>query len=568
MNCPKLLISNAFLAGLACVSVAAFPSLAYADKFQSCVKSFWPAAKRAGVSWETFERATAGISHDQEVIESAKYQPEYKKPMGEYVDRAISPKRLSMGQQKLIEYGPLLEQVEAKYGVDKHIVLAIWGVESNYGTNKGDKQVIQSLMTLACSGVKSKFARGQIVSALKILQHGDTDPAHFNGSWAGAMGHTQFIPTTYSAYAVDFDGDGRRDIWDTIPDALGSTAAYLRKSNWIPGQTWGYEVKLPKSYTAKSYKRGTMRTLASWEKAGITRANGKPFPRPGDKAQLLSPDGRNGPSFLVLNNFRSLLRYNNADSYALAVGHLADRLAGYGPFIQSWPTSENRLSMDQRMELQRHLIALGHLEGEVDGIVGSGTLEGVRSFQRSKGLPVDGYPTQTILKALRAEAPALPPVVPAQSTSSIPAVPAVPGQAAPANAAQPQYAPQQAVAPAQAGSGNAVQPQYIHPQGAIPQGNIQQGNTQQLLAPAQPPMAQPQAAQPQAVQPQPVKPQAAQQQQVAAEYSPPGQPNAYAIIPINPRPAQSIQAMPSQAGQPGAPSYSRSASDAAPVQPN
>lgn len=562
MNCPKILISSAFSAGLACVSVAAFPSLAYADKFQTCVKSFWPAAKRAGVSWDTFERATAGIAHDQEVIESAKYQPEYKKPMGEYVERAISPKRLSMGQQKLIEYGPLLEQVEAKYGVDKHIVLAIWGVESNYGTNKGDKQVIQSLMTLACSGVKSKFARGQIVSALKILQHGDTDPVHFMGSWAGAMGHTQFIPTTYSAYAVDFDGDGRRDIWDTIPDALGSTAAYLRKSNWIPGQTWGYEVKLPKSYTAKSYKRGTMRTIASWQAAGITRANGQPFPRPGDKAQLLSPDGRNGPSFLVLNNFRSILRYNNADSYALAVGHLADRLAGYGPFVQSWPTSENRLSMEQRMELQRHLIALGHLEGEVDGIIGSGTLEGVRSYQRSKGLAVDGYPTQTILKALRAEAPALPPAGAPGSTASIPAAQTVPGQAAPASAAQPQYVPQQAVAPAQPGPANAGQPQYIHPQGAVPQ-----PNTQQLLAPAQPPMAQPQATQPKAVQPQPARPQAPQQQ-VAAEYSPPGHRNAYAIIPIHPQPAQ--QAQPAQVlpGQTGASSYSRSASDVPPAQAN
>jgi membrane-bound lytic murein transglycosylase B len=525
--------------------VAAVPSDAYADKFQSCVKSFWPAAKRGGVSWETFEKATAGISHDSEVIESARYQPEYKKPMGEYVDRAISPKRLSMGQQKLIEYGPLLEQVEAKYGVDKHIVLAIWGVESNYGSNKGDKQVIQSLMTLACSGVKGKFARGQIVSALKILQNGDTDTDNFGGSWAGAMGHTQFIPTTYSAYAVDFDGDGRRDIWNTIPDALGSTAAYLKKSRWIPGQTWGYEVKLPKSYTAKSYKRGKSRTLAQWQKAGVMRVNGQPFPRPGDKAQLLSPDGQNGPSFLVLNNFRSLLRYNNADSYALAVGHLADRLAGHGPFVQSWPTSERRLSMEQRMELQRHLIALGHLEGEVDGIIGSGTLGGVRSYQRAKGMPVDGYPTQTILKKLRAEAPAIAPAATPQSTGSLPTAP---GQAAPANGAQPQGAPSMAVPANQA---------------AIPQA------APQLLAPAQAPVAQPPAVQPQAAQPPAIQPQAAQPSAaqtgpaqvqstpspaIAPEYSPPGQQYGYAIIPIRPRPTPAGQTYSSgSAGVPPAP---------------
>ena len=444
---------------------------AYADRFDTCVKSFWPAAKRAGVSWDTFQRATAGITFDNEVIEAAKYQPEYKKPMGEYVDRAISPKRLAMGQQKLVEYGPLLDQVEARYGVDKHIVLAIWGVESNYGTNKGDMHVIQSLMTLACSGTKAKFARGQIVSALKILQHGDTDPAHFSGSWAGAMGHTQFIPTTYSAYAVDFDGDGRRDIWDTVPDALGSTAAYLRKSNWIPGQTWGYEVKLPVSYTAKSYKRGSLRTLAQWQAAGITRVNGKPFPRPGDKAQLLSPDGRNGPSFLVLNNFRSILRYNQADSYALAVGHLADRLAGYGAFVQAWPTSELRLSMEQRTEMQQYLIALGYLQGDADGIIGSGTMDGVRAYQRAKGLPVDGYPTQTILKKLRADAPAIvpaaAPAAPAamapQSTASIPAPQALPPQAPPVQAVAPQAVQQQALPP------QAAAPQALVPQGAMPQ---------------------------------------------------------------------------------------------------
>jgi membrane-bound lytic murein transglycosylase B len=468
MNFPKALISAALSACLVCFSAVAVPTTAHADRFQTCVKSFWPAAKRGGVSRETFEQATAGIIRDSEVIESAKYQPEYKKPMGEYVERAISPKRLTMGQQKLVEYGALLDAVEAKYGVDKHIVLAIWGVESNYGTNKGDKHVIQSLMTLACSGVKSKFARGQIVSALKILQRGDTDPEHFNGSWAGAMGHTQFIPTTYSAYAVDFDGDGRRDIWDTIPDALGSTAAYLKKSRWKTGQTWGYEVKLPKSYTAKRYKRGTSRTLASWQKAGVKRVDGQPFPRPSDKAQLLSPDGRKGPSFLVVNNFRSLLRYNQADSYALAVGHLADRLAGRSPFVQAWPTSERRLSMEQRMELQRHLIALGHLEGDVDGIIGSGTLEGVRSYQRAKKLQVDGYPTQTILTKLRAEAPAAPAMVP-QSTASIPAPQAVPAQAVPAQAV-----------PAPAVPAQAAVPQALAPQAPMPQA------APQLLAPAQP----------------------------------------------------------------------------------
>jgi peptidoglycan lytic transglycosylase B len=441
---------SAFLCGL----VPSAP--AQADKFQTCVKSFWPAAKRAGVSWDTFEQATAGITLDKEVIESANYQPEYKKPVGEYVDRAVSPKRLEKGKEKLVEYKALLDQLEAKYGVDRHIIVAIWGVESNYGDNPGDKNVIQSLMTLACSGTKAKFARGQIVSALKILQRGDVTHQAMNGSWAGAMGHTQFIPTTYSAYAVDQDGDGRRDIWGTIPDALGSTAAYLKVSKWIPGQTWGYEVRLPKGLNPKRISESTYKSLGQWEKLGIVRINGKPFPRPGDKATLFAPEGTDGPVFLVLNNFRSILRYNQAKSYALAVGHLADRLAGYGPFVVPWPTGENRLSLEQRMELQQDLITLGHLEGEVDGIIGSGTLEGIRSYQRAKGLPVDGYPTLTILKRLRAEAPPPappPPAAPAPMKAETQVVPAAPAaappmppasgatQVAPATTAVPKRAP-------------------------------------------------------------------------------------------------------------------------------
>ncbi len=426
---------------------------AYADKFQTCVKSFWPAAKRAGVSWDTFEKATSGIKLDPEVIEAANYQPEYKKPIGEYVDRAVSPKRLEKGKEKLVEYKALLDQLEAKYGVDRHIIVAIWGVESNYGDQPGDKNVIQSLMTLACSGTKASFARGQIVSALKILQRGDVSHEAMNGSWAGAMGHTQFIPTTYSAYAVDTDGDGRRDIWGTVPDALGSTAAYLKVSKWIPGQTWGYEVKLPKGLDPKRISESTYKSLGQWEKLGVVRINGKPFPRAGDKATLFAPEGTDGPVFLVLNNFRSILRYNQAKSYALAVGHLADRLAGYGPFVKPWPTGENRLSLEQRMELQQDLIALGHLEGEVDGIIGSGTLEGVRSYQRAKGLAVDGYPTLTILNKLRAEAPPPPPAVPqpakAQNQAAPVATPATPAppaanaatQVAPTTTAVPKGAP-------------------------------------------------------------------------------------------------------------------------------
>jgi membrane-bound lytic murein transglycosylase B len=435
--------SNSILAaGAAAMLATALPSPASADKVKTCVESLWPSAKSAGITRATFDRAFKDFSIDSEVIESANYQPEYVKPIGEYLDRAVSEKRIVVGKQKLAEYQALLGALENKYGVDRHIIVAIWGVESNYGVQPGDKNVIRSLGTLICSGTKAKFARSQLNSALKILQRGDITFEAMNGSWAGAMGHTQFIPTTYSAYAVDHDGDGKRDIWGNIPDALASTAAYLKVSNWQAGATWGYEVKLPKGFDPKRVSESTLKPLAGWEKIGVVRVNGEPFPRPSDKASLFAPEGTRGPAFLVLNNFRSILRYNVAKSYALAVGHLADRLRGYGPFVHPWPTDETHLSLDQRTELQQHLIALGILEGEPDGIVGRGTLEAIKTYQRSKGLGVDGFPSLTLLKMLRSEAP--PPTVgavPAAPAAAAPGQPAAAPAAQPANAAPPPGAP-------------------------------------------------------------------------------------------------------------------------------
>ncbi|MGV1014063.1 MAG: lytic murein transglycosylase [Methyloceanibacter sp.] len=397
---PKALI---LVAGSALLSVLMLPQAARADKFQTCVKNLWPSAKAAGITRATFDRAFKGLKYDPEVIEAATFQPEYVRPIGEYIDRAVSDKRRETGKQMLVENKELLDKIEPRYGVDRHVIVAIWGLESNYGTQPGDKNVIQSLATLICHGQRAKFARPQLISALKILQRGDVTLEAMDGSWAGAMGHTQFIPTTYNAYAVDFDGDGKRDIWGTIPDALGSTASYLKVSNWQTGAAWGYEVKLPKGFNPKKISEKTQRTLAQWQKLGIVRVDGKPFPRPADKASLFAPEGTKGPAFLTLNNFRSILRYNNANSYALAVGHLSDRLKGGGPFVQPWPSDENRLSLDQRKELQQLLVARGLLEGDPDGVIGPMTLEAVKTYQRSKGLPVDGFPTLTILKALRTE---------------------------------------------------------------------------------------------------------------------------------------------------------------------
>jgi membrane-bound lytic murein transglycosylase B len=398
-------------AGSAALLVAAYPAAGQANS--KCVESLWPSAKSAGVTRATFDRAFQGFAIDPEIIELATYQPEYVKPIGEYIDRAVSEKRITIGKEKLVEHQALLGALENRYGVDRHVIVAIWGVESNYGVQPGEKNVIHSLGSLICSNTKAKFARSQINSALKILQRGDISFEAMNGSWAGAMGHTQFIPTTYSAYAVDYDGDGKRDIWGNVPDALASTASYLKVSKWRPGETWGYEVRLPKGFNPKKVSDKTLKPLGEWQRLGIVRVNGEPFPRSSDQASLFAPEGTRGPAFLLLNNFRSLLRYNVAPAYALAVGHLSDRLRGSGPFVQPWPTDENRLSLEQRMELQQHLIARGILEGEPDGIVGRGTLEAVKTYQRSKGLQVDGFPTLTLLKRLRSEAP--PAIVPQEA---------------------------------------------------------------------------------------------------------------------------------------------------------
>jgi membrane-bound lytic murein transglycosylase B len=438
---PKSLI----LGVNAALLVLALPAPAGADKITSCVESLWPSAKSAGVTRATFDRAFKGFTPDPEVIEAANFQPEYVKPIGEYIDRAVSDKRVEIGKQKLVEYQALLGSLETRYGVDRTIILAIWGVESNYGVQPGDKNVIRSLGTLICSGTKSKFAKPQLVSALKILQRGDISLEAMNGSWAGAMGHTQFIPTTYTAYAVDHDGDGKRDIWTNIPDALASTASYLKVSNWQRGETWGYEVTLPKGFNPKRVSESTLRPLGDWQQAGIVRVSGEPYPRLSDKASLFVPEGTNGPAFLLLNNFRSILRYNVAKSYALAVGHLSDRLKGYGPFVHPWPTDETHLSLEQRTEFQQLLIARGLLEGEPDGVIGPATLEAVRTYQRAKGVGVDGYPSLTLLKKLRSEAP--PPTV-----GAIPPAKPAATQPASAGAAQPAA---EAGQPAAVGAGQA-----------------------------------------------------------------------------------------------------------------
>jgi membrane-bound lytic murein transglycosylase B len=303
----------------------------------------------------------------------------------------------------LVENKLLLDKIEKTYGVDRHVVVAIWGLESNYGDFMGHQKVVQSLATLAFEGRRQSFGRTQLIAALKIIQAGDVDPEGLLGSWAGAMGQTQFIPTTYLAHAVDFDGDGRRDIWNSRGDTLGSTAKYLGVSGWEQGVGWGYEVTTPKNFDYAQADMSVRKSVGAWAALGIKPVAGKSFAA-GDKdraAALLLPAGHKGPAFLVMNNFKAILSYNASTSYALAVSILSDRFQGRGQIVGSWPLEERPLTKAERIELQEKLNNYGFSLGEADGIIGYNSRKAIRAYQQSKGLPADGYATSSLLDRLR-----------------------------------------------------------------------------------------------------------------------------------------------------------------------
>jgi membrane-bound lytic murein transglycosylase B len=371
--------------------------------FQQWVASFRTTATKSGVSGATYDRAFRGVTAiDPEVLEKARYQPEFTAPVWDYFDNRVHENSVAVGREMARKWKPWLDRIEAKFGVDRHILLAIWSMESNYGeilkNDKVMRNVVRSLATLAYADKRrAKFARTQLLAALKILQSGDIDESHLTGSWAGAMGHTQFIPTSYQAYAVDADGNGRRDIWTSVPDALATAANLLRKNGWQSGKTWGYEVSLP---AGRKFPSGSM-SLAKWQSIGVVRASGKPFRNGSDEAELKVPDGRGGPAFLMTRNFSVLKRYNNADKYALAVGLLADEIAGYGGLVQDWKRPFTKLSFEEKQELQKRLSAHGYYDGKFDGKIGEGSRSAIKAFQAQLGLEPDGHPSMEVLSTLR-----------------------------------------------------------------------------------------------------------------------------------------------------------------------
>ncbi|MFN4228351.1 lytic murein transglycosylase [Parvibaculum sp.] len=371
--------------------------------FADWLTAFRADAMKAGISGETFDRSLAGVRIDRDVIEANEAQPEFTKPVWEYLEGALSDTRVAKGRALLAENKALLDRIEARYGVDRHVLVAIWGLESNYGSFQGTMSVVRSLATLGFEGRRTEYGRTQLIAALEIIQHGDVAPKEMTGSWAGAMGQTQFIPTTYNAHAVDFDGDGRRDIWKSHADALASAAHYLDQSGWKTGAVWGHEVKLPKDFDYSQADMSIRKSVAEWVKTGVARIDGRSFPggEMDEKASVFLPSGHRGPAFLVMENFRTVLAYNASTSYSLAVNLLADRFKGRGEIAGAWPRGDRPLGRHERHELQRLLTAKGHDTGGVDGIIGYNTRKAVRAYQASIGLPADGYPTHELLQRLK-----------------------------------------------------------------------------------------------------------------------------------------------------------------------
>lgn len=365
--------------------------------FQRWVAQYKDRAIAQGISSSVVNAAFRGVRYNADVVSKDRNQAEFKREIWDYLDFAVSSDRVEKGQRAMRANNRVLEQIERTYGVEKEVVTAVWGLESYYGDRRGTLDVIEAMATLAYDGRRGAFFQKQLLAALQILQSGDVAPRDMKGSWAGAMGHTQFIPTSYLAYAVDITGDGRRDIWSDNPaDSLASTAAYLKRFGWTKGQPWGVEVRLPQGFSPTDAKR----MPSDWAAQGVVAMNGRAVPNHG-AARILLPAGKRGAAFMVFDNFNVIKRYNNADTYAIGVGHLSDRIGG-GPEIQTpWPRGYDPLNFEQREDMQRLLQRRGFDIEKIDGIAGPNTVAAIQAFQRSVGVTPDGYPSQQVLQLLR-----------------------------------------------------------------------------------------------------------------------------------------------------------------------
>jgi lytic murein transglycosylase len=387
-------------AAVLALSLPTFAQTAPPD-FTRCLDSLQGDARAAGVSESSYRLLTRGVVPDMSVIEKLNYQPEFSTPIWDYLSGLVDEERVQQGQAMLRQHADTLARVQQRFGVEPATVVAVWGVESNFGQSLGKYPLVQALGTLSCYGRRQAFFRGELYSAMRILQAGHVAPERLIGSWAGAFGHTQFMPTTFERLAVDGDGDGKRDLMDNTTDALASTANFLAKAGWQSGQPWGFEVKLPRGLNIEGEGRRSRRPISEWTARGLRKVDGSPLPDHLGSAGLMTPSGPTGPAFLVFKNFDAIYSYNAAESYGLAIAHLSDRLRGAGPFTTPWPTDDPGLSRAERRELQGMLVLRGHEIGEVDGMLGDKSRAAIRIEQARLGQEVNGRGGMKLLKALR-----------------------------------------------------------------------------------------------------------------------------------------------------------------------
>ena len=403
-----LIINGQAVTNLSSSSVSnASSGFSASNNFHSCLANLKNRALAAGVSSTTYDRYTQNLTPDYSVIEKLNYQPEFSTPIWDYLSGLVDDERVAAGKQKLAQHHDVLSRASAVYGVPVETIVAVWGVESNFGDISGKYPLLQALGTLSCEGRRQSYFRGEFFATMRILQRGDLREDQLKGSWAGAFGHTQFMPTTYEELAIDFDGDGRRDLVSSTSDALASTANFLKKRGWQTGQPWGFEVTIPADMSISGESRRNKKSLSSWVDRGLVRADGSPIIQGGlsgsSQAGLMSPAGSSGPMFLVFKNFDAIYSYNAAESYALAIAHLSDRLQGKPVFSKTWPTADAGTSRAERREIQHFLIKRGYDIGDADGLIGDKTRKAIIQEQNRLGLNPTGRAGQQILRAFRDE---------------------------------------------------------------------------------------------------------------------------------------------------------------------
>ena len=381
------------------------PTFSPNSNFQSCIANLRSQAISTGISGSIYDQYTQNLTPDYSVIDKLNYQPEFSTPIWDYLSALVDDERVEKGRQMLAQHRDVLNRVSAAYGVPAETVVAVWGVESNFGDISGKYPLLQALGTLSCEGRRQSYFRGEFFATMRILQRGDLREEQLKGSWAGAFGHTQFMPSTYEELAVDFDGDGRRDLVSSTSDALASTANFLKKRGWQTGMPWGFEVNIPESASVGGESRRNKKSLSSWVSRGFTRIDGTPIIQgnlsENSQSGLMTPAGANGPAFLVFKNFDAIYSYNAAESYALAIAHLSDRMQGKGAIVTAWPTNDAGTSRAERREIQNYLLKKGYAIGDADGLIGDKSRVAIQQEQIKLGLSPTGRAGQQILKAFR-----------------------------------------------------------------------------------------------------------------------------------------------------------------------